>query len=117
MILHSQWLLTEMQIPAAGDTLVTHGALAIPETLFYSEILLGATGLISCFPSGIRDKGRWGTWRNPHKGTQCLSNVERVADRENPSRPPFFSGSKYGYQFQKYVNQGCVYRAEELNNI
>lgn len=114
MILHSQWLLTEMQIPAVGDTLVTHGALAIPETLFYSEILLGATGLISCFPSGIRDKGRWGTWRNPHKGTQCISKTERVTDLDNP---PIFLCSKCGYQFQKYVNQGYVYRAEELNNI
>lgn len=69
IILHSQWLLTEMQIAAVGDTLVTYGAHAIPETLFHSEILLGATALISCFPSGIQAKGRWGTWRNPHKET------------------------------------------------
>lgn len=114
MILHSQWLLTEMQIPAVGDTLVTHGALAIPETLFYSEILLGAAGLISCFPSGIRDKGRWGTWRNPHKGTQCISKTERVTDLDNP---PFFYVLNMVISSKKYVNQGYVYRAEELNNI
>lgn len=47
-----------MQIAAVGDTLVTYGAHAIPETLFHSEILLGATALISRFPSGIQAKGR-----------------------------------------------------------
>lgn len=32
-----------MQLPAPGDTLVTHSANAIPETLFHIEILLRAS--------------------------------------------------------------------------
>lgn len=38
-----------MQLPAPGDTLVTHSANAIPETLFYTKILPRAAALISHF--------------------------------------------------------------------
>ncbi len=42
--------------PPTANTLVTHSAGIIPETFFYFKILLGATVLISCFPSGIQAK-------------------------------------------------------------
>lgn len=42
-----------MQLPAASDTLSVR---TIAETLFYSKTLLGATALISFFPSGIHAK-------------------------------------------------------------
>lgn len=54
-------IVTEIQLPAdplTANKLVTHGASTIPETFFYFKILLGATALISCFPSGIRAKRR-----------------------------------------------------------
>lgn len=42
--------------PSTENTLVIHRTRTIPETLFYSKILLGANALISCFPSGIQAK-------------------------------------------------------------
>lgn len=47
-----------MQLPAPGDKLVTHSANAIPETLFYTKILLSTAALISLFLSGIQAKGK-----------------------------------------------------------
>lgn len=42
--------------PPTKNTFVIQSTLTIPETLFYSKILLGANALISCFPSGIQAK-------------------------------------------------------------
>lgn len=42
--------------PPTANTLVARSVHTIPETLFYSKIILGATVLISCFPSGIQAK-------------------------------------------------------------
>lgn len=60
IIIFTQSMITDRNAitsrPPTANTLVARSVHTIPETLFYSKIILGATVLISRFPSGIQAK-------------------------------------------------------------
>lgn len=104
IVLHNEWLLTEMQLPAVSDTLVTHSAHAIPETLFYSKIPQGATALISHFPSGIQTKGKV---NNVKEATKWNTKHFKSVMSHRFRHPPDLC-YKYACVFQKDKNDDTV---------
>lgn len=82
----SDWNTITSRSPTA-NTLVTHSARTIPETLFYSKILLRADALISCFPSGIQAKKEgescWRKWKMKYNTLQSC-NESRVKTSFKP---------------------------------